>query len=227
MITRVLCASAACLLTLLAAPRAGRANNSFSIRINQSWIADSSFDVVSDNDHIVQAEFTYARRLLDLWRGELWVDGAWMGGTSKTTLFGEQVRSQAFLQTITFSARYAYPVYSWLVPYSRVGLGVGVGTFELQPSENGEEVLDRAASFTGHLLLGVEVLWPRRALLTGSSYLTAGVLIEAGYAFGTNLGFDIEPDEDDDLKQIPLSGADLGGLSTNGWQLRIGGILRF
>jgi hypothetical protein len=216
-----------CTLLLLASPPLALADNSFSIRINSSWIGDSSFDVVSDNDHVAQAEFTYARRLLSLWRGELWVDAAYVAGTSKSDLFGGQTKTRAFLQNVTFSARYAYPVFTWLVPYSRLGLGVGVGTFELESAIGASEVQDRAAALAGHMLFGVELLWPRRALLTGTSYLTAGILVEAGYGFGSRLGFDLAPEEDEDLKQIPLAGVDVGGLSTNGWQLRVGGILRF
>jgi hypothetical protein len=225
--TRRTTSTACLLLVLAAAPADALADNSFSIRVNSSWIGDSSFDVVSDNDLFAQAEFTFARRLLSFWRGEVWVDAAYVAGTAKSDLFDGQTKTRALLQNVTFGARYAYPVFSWLVPYSRLGLGVGVGTFELESVVGASTVQDRAAAFAGHFLLGVELLWPRRALLTGTSYLTAGILVEAGYGFGSRLGFDLTPEGDEDLKQIPLAGVDIGGLSTNGWQLRVGGILRF
>ena len=214
-------------LALLGASGPARADNSFSIRISNSWVADPSFDVVSDNDHLVQAEFNYARKLLSLWHGELWVEAAYMAGPSKAVLFGDAIEARAFLQNVTFSARYAYPVFTWLLPYARLGLGVGVGTLELESRATGSTVLDRAAGVAGHLLVGVEALWPHRALLTGTSYITAGVIIEAGYGFGSRLGFELAPEEDEEIKRIPLAGSDAGSLDVNGWQLRVGGVLRF
>jgi len=217
----------ACMLALSAL---AQADNSVSIRINNSWIGDPSFDVVSTNDHFVQAEFNYARRLLQFRQaelGEIWAEAAYMAGPTSSTLFGESTKAEAFLQNVTLSVRYAYPVVAWLVPYLRVGLGVGIGTLELEPLKGGDRVKDRAAGLAGHVLAGVELLWPRRALLAGRSHLTTGLVIEAGYGFGSRLNFQLSPDEDDELKQIPLSGVNVGHLTTQGWQLRIGGVLRF
>lgn len=214
-------------LALLCAPGTAGADNAVSIRISNSWVADTSFDVVSDDDHFVQAEFGYARRLLSLLRGELWVEAGYMVGAVETSLFDGAASTRALLQNVTLGARYAYPVFAWLVPHVRLGLGLGIGSLDLDPASDQGEVTDWAAGLAGHVLAGVEVLWPRSALLDGSSDLTAGVVVEAGYGFGTDLHFSVAPDADDDLEIIPIRGAELGGLAVSGWQLRVGGVLRF
>jgi hypothetical protein len=217
-------AIALCGVLLLCA--SARADNSVSLRLSSSFIKDSSFDVVSENDHLAQVEISYARRMLELFDGELWVEGSYLAGPTGTTIFGGAAETDALLQTVTVGARFGYPVFFWLVPYVRLGMGVGIGTLTLTAAEQ-DSVYDRAACFAGHVLAGVEVLWPRRALRTGASAFTFGLLIEAGYAFASRLEFELAPEGDEDLQQIPLRGSGMGGLSTSGAQLRVGAVVRF
>jgi hypothetical protein len=207
-----------------------RADYSVSIRIANSVIRDTSFDAVSEDDHLVQAEIGFARTVVELWEGILWVEGAYMGGAVRAPLFSGDAEASpelgASIQSATLGVRYDYPVFYWLVPYLRLGMGVGFGSLELNDTQEGT-VKDWAASFRGHILAGVELLWPRRALRLGQSSLAWGLLIEAGYGFGSKLGFDLRPEEDEELREIPLTGGGLGGLSVNGAQLRIGAVLRF
>lgn len=209
-----------------------RADNSASIRFSNSWIADAGFDAVSDNDHLLQVEFNYARRIMQLWELDLWAEGSYMIGPSKAGLFADQFEARALLQSVTLGVRATYPLLYWLVPYARLGLGVGIGSLELSALGGGQlagqdSLKDRAAAFCGQLLVGVEILWPRSVIRRTGRGVTAGLVIEGGIGFASNLGFDLVPEEHEDLLEIPLAGSNLGSLSTTGAQLRVGGIVRF
>jgi hypothetical protein len=220
--------SAITILFFLATATPCRADNSFSLRISNSFVGSPGFDTVSENDMLAQAEFNYARRVLSLPHGHLWAEASYMAGTSHATLFGEQFKAQAFLQSVTVGARYTYPILSWVVPFTRAGLGVGVGTYELSPQQQKTTIRDRAASFSGYLLAGVEVLVPHRRFRLGLSHFTGGLVIEAGYGLSSDLSFDLAPEpEDEDLRQIPLRGSTLGTLSLSGAQIRVGALIRF
>lgn len=206
------------------------ADNSFSLRINNSFIGSPGFDTISQNDHLAQAEFNYARRVISLPTGHLWAEASYMAGPSHATIFGEQFKAKAFLQSVTFGARYTYPILSWVVPFTRVGLGVGVGTYELSPlnQNEGSTIQDRAAAFSGYALAGVELLVPHRRFRMGLGHFTGGLVIEAGYGFSTDLAFDLAPEPpDEDLRRIPLRGSALGTLSMSGAQIRVGALVRF
>lgn len=225
----------ACLPTIAALLLAGApawADNSASIRFNNSFITDAGFDAVSENNHLVQVEFNFARRLMQIWELDLWVEGSYMVGPSKAELFSNQFQAKALLQSVTLGARFTYPLLYWLVPFARLGLGVGIGTLELSNTGGGQpagqdSVEDRAAAFAGQLLVGVEILWPRSVIRRTGKGVTAGLVIEAGFGFASKLRFELRPEEDEELLQIPLSGSHLGSLSTTGAQVRVGGIIRF
>jgi hypothetical protein len=52
-------------------------------------------------------------------------------------------------------------------------------------------------------------------------------MIEGGYCFQTPLAFELEPDHDDELRQIPSSGVELGSVGLSGGQIRIGVLMEF
>lgn len=218
----------ASLLVALGLPAAARADNSVSMRVNNTWVAHSGFDLVSDDDHMAQMEFNYARRLYPLWDGGLWAEASYMLGAQQDKLFGGQLETDVLFQAITVGARFTYPIFSWLVPFTRAALGVGIGSLSLEGAMvGGDAVHDTTAAFCGHLLVGVEVLLPLRRFRETGRGFTIGLVIEGGIGFSSGLGFDIAPEEDDELLQIPLEGSGLGRINPSGGQLRVGVVARF
>ena len=75
--------------------------------------------------------------------------------------------------------------------------------------------------------MGVEVLLPlRRFRQTGRGF-TIGLVVEGGLGFSSGLGFDLGPEEDDELLQIPFEGSSFGRINPSGGQLRVGVVARF
>lgn len=213
------------LLATLLLPAAARAENSISLRISSSYVTAQGFDAVSSNDALVQAEFNYARSLFDIWRGRLWVEGSYMVGGKNSELFDKQFRTGLAVHTFNVGARYSLPVYEWLVPQVRAGLGIVVGRLALNPADTGyDQVTDWSAGFNGYLLGGVELLIPRSWI---STRVTIGLTIEGGITLSSGLGFDLAPDDDEDLEQIPLLQSALGSIPLSGGQFRIGAVVRF
>lgn len=213
------------LLATLACSATAHAENSLSLRISSSYFSSQGFDAVSENDNLVQAEFNYARKLFSLWRGHLWAEGSYLIGAKRSELFGETFKTSLTVQQITVGARYTLPVFEWLVPQVRTGLGLLVGIFNLDPSSDDySQVSDTAFGLNGYLLGGVELLLPRSLI---STRVTVGLTLEAGITFSTGLGFALEPEEDDELQQIPLIASELGSIPLSGPQFRIGAVVRF
>ncbi len=213
------------LLAALLLPGVARADNSISLRIASSYFTAQGYDAVSKNNSLVQAEFNYARSLLKLWRGYLWAEGSYLVGAKGSKIFDKQFSTSLVAQSFTVGARYTLPVYEWLVPQVRTGLGVVVGRFGLDPaSSDFSKVSDWTAGFTGYFLGGVELLIPRSWISTRA---TIGLTIEGGITFSSGLGFELSPDEDEDLEQIPLLQSDLGSIPLSGGQFRIGVVVRF
>jgi len=209
-------------LAVLGATPAARAQNELSLKVGNTFVASAGFDLVSKNDLLPQVELTYSRELVRLWRGSLWVDATFMAGSAEASVFQGGLHTKALLQSITVGAVYKLPVWSWLVPRVRVGVGALIGTLQLTPS--GEAMVsDHSGAFTGHALLGVELLWPRARPRS----LTGGLVLEGGYVFSSALGFQLAPSADSDLRLIPQRAAELGSLVIHGGQLRVGAIVRF
>lgn len=214
----------ASLLSVLV-PAAASAENSASLRIASSYIPNSGYDAMWDSNNLLQAEFNYAHTLMPLWRGKLWLEGSYAIGARKSELFGGDFDTSLVVQHLTVGARYTMPIYDWLVPQARLGLGLVVGGFSLDPrGDDQPKVSDFSAAFAGHLLAGVELLLPRRWT---STRFTGGLIFEAGYTFSTRMGFNLEPDEDDHEQRIKVVPAEVGGLVLTGFQFRIGGVFRF
>lgn len=214
------------LILALGYPQGAGANNTLGLQFKSSFIGDPGFDAVSANDHLSQVEFSYARELMPLGPGELWVEADYTLGNKKSELFGGALSTKAFLHSVMLGGCYKLPMWTWLVPRARLGLGVLMGRLSAT-TEGAQEADDTAAAFTGHLLAGVELLWPRRVRRDGRTPTTAGLVIEAGYGFSSALGFELRPEEDDENLLIPLSPSTSGTLALNGFQLRIGVLVRF
>jgi len=181
--------------------------------------------MVADNDHLPQMELSYSRRIMKVWRGSLWIEGAYLLGARKSTIFNKSYETHALIQTFTLGARYTLPVFDWLVPRLRVGAGAHVGQLGMEPEGNSQAAVnDWSAAFSGAVLGGVELLMPQRWMPTKTK---VGLVVEGGYSFCTALSFDLAPAQDDDLLLIPLQGAHLGELSLDGGLLRISFMVRF
>ena len=213
------------LLIALLLPSTARAENSVSLRITSSYFTAQGFDSVSENNNLTQAEFNYARSLFQIWRGQLWVEGSYLVGAKNSELFDKQFKTGLVVQTFNVGARYTLPVYEWLVPQLRAGIGVVVGRYSLDPADSSyQQVTDWSAGFNGYLLGGVELLIPRSWI---STRVTIGLTLEGGITLSSGLGFSLGPDEDDDLEQIPLQQSALGSIPLSGGQFRIGAVIRF
>ncbi len=207
---------------LLPGPLAARPKNQLSVRVSQSFIPGAGYDALSANDHLAQGELAYGRELLELGRGRLWVEASWQAGAKSASLFGS-FQTHTLLQSVTASAIYRLPILPWLVPRARVGLGVAIGSLELSSTgAGGSASHDRAAAFTGQVLLGLEFWIPRRR-----PRVNFGLVVEGGASFQTPLAFALEPEVDDELRRIPLAGSELGSVGLSGGQLRIGVMMEF
>lgn len=220
---------AAALIVALAWPAAGRADNAVSLRLSNTFIAHQGYDAVSDNDHLAQLELNYARRLYALGEGDLWAEGSYLVGSAQDSIFGGRLETHVLLQSASLGVRYTYPLLAWLIPYGRAGMGVGVGTFELTGGGRDAEasVEDRAAAFCAYMLVGVEVLLPLRRFRETGHGFTIGLVIEGGIALSTGLSFDLAPEEDEELLQIPVQATGVGRINPTGGQLRLGVVARF
>jgi hypothetical protein len=207
---------------LLGAASPARAQNEISLRVSDGFYPSSGLDLVSENDHLLGMELAYARELWELWRGSLWAEASYRISPSHARSFDRELESRALFQTITVGVLYRLPIWRWLVPHARFGLGVLVGSLGLTPS-GGNEILDRSAALAGHLLAGAEFLWPRRR----RGGLNFGLVVEGGYVFSSPLGFTNTPSPPDDLIAIPVRGADLGSFVLHGAEVRAGVVFRF
>jgi hypothetical protein len=198
-----------------------QAEMSLSLLVNNSFIKSEGFDVISENDHLGQAELSAAMQLLPLLEGSLWGEMSYLAGASQSTSFNGALKASALLQGVTCGGIFKLERWTWFVPRARIGLGFLVGSMEFEPV-SADTATDRAWALTGHVLAGFELLWPRRR-----PGVNAGLVVEAGYGFSSNLGFDLAPEEDEKNLRIPLTGSALGSLGLSGAQLRAGVMVKF
>jgi len=160
-------------------------------------------------------------------RGELWADFSYLVGSTSASIFDEQFEMKLILQTLTFGARYCYPLNAHFVPFLRGGVGASWGKLELVPVGS-DAIGDRDAAFSSYLLGGIEFLGPFSwRAKKNRGRVTFGLVLEGGYGFSSRLDFALSPDEDDELQQIPSVSSDLGNIAIRGPQLRVGILLRF
>lgn len=221
--TRVMLAAALAMLTLL--PAVAEAETSLSVRSSNRFVADPAYDLLSGDDLLPQLEFNAAGRVLSLWPGHLWVEGSYLLGWRKSSLFGGRSTSWAYTHTFLAGARFTAPLLSWLAPMARVSLGVVVGGLGLKSKgAAGQEAEAWTAAFCGQALAGVEIKIPRVSVFKRA---TAGLVIEGGYTYATPLNFDLEPATNDDLRLIGQTGADLGSLDLSGPMVVVGMVVQF
>jgi hypothetical protein len=217
------------LVSLLAT--SASANNEVSLRVSSNYMVDDGVYAFSENSQLVQAELTYARALFHPQRG-LWAEASWTVGGSSADLFGSQLSSRALLNAFTLGARYTRPLWPWLVPMARAGLGVLIGSMRIEGNATmGSEspsISDTTAAVYGYLLGGVELLLPRRWMrIDDRAGWTVGLVIEGGLVFSSSLSWTLKPEQDEDLRLIPLDGTDIGGFSATAGVFRLGLLARF
>lgn len=200
--------------------------NTFSFRLNNSFIKSPSFDALSTNDSLLLADFTYAHQFLRLGRGSLWAEATYGIGAKSSELFGQTIQTDLLIQSVTVGVSYQFPIKRWFIPHLRLGLGTLVGSLDVELSGEGK-AFDRAAAFTSYLLAGWEYTWQRKFIRPGTFLKGGGLIVEGGYAFNSSLHFDMQPESDDDERSIPALANDLGSLQLSGAQLRIGALMYF
>ena len=211
------------LIAFAASP--ARAQNELSVRVSTQFVPQSTLAATGATARLVLAELGYARRLVPLWRGGLWVEGAWsIGQRDEPDLFGA-FESHLLVQSLTAGVRYALPVTAWFIPHLRAGGGALVGGYTL--GRGVPDTTSWSGAATGYALAGAELLIPREPGRHGQSLWTAGLVVEGGAIVSSKLSFHAEPQSNPDDLRIATTGADLGGFALSGFTLRIGIVVRF
>ena len=205
-----------------------RANNEISLRLSSLSTVDRGVDAFSTSRQLLSAELSYARALTHPQRG-LWVEAAWMISGSKDPLFGTQLTAQGTFHTFSLGARFTWPLWSWLVPQARAGVGLIVGRVIVDGDGGvGQPVSDTAYGLAVYALAGVQFLLPRRWMRReDQSGFTVGFVIEGGILATTAMAFTLAPKADEELRQIPLTGVDVGDVSLTAGVFRAGLLVRF
>ncbi len=217
--------AAAALLALTLAAGAAHAETALSVRSSNRFVSDPSFDLLSSEDLLPQLEFNVAYRVLSRWPGHLWVEGSYLLGWRKNKIFGGRARSWSYAHTALLGARVNFPLLSWLAPTARVSAGVVVGGLGIKSDLAGSQAAEAwTAAFCTQALAGIEFKIPRVSVFRRA---TAGIVVEGGYTFATALNFDLEPQQDEDLRLIPLTGNSLGSLDLSGPMVVVGAVVQF
>jgi len=206
-----------------------QAVNEVSLRASNTFVGTAELATVADDGLLLQAEFSYARRLLAGRWGSLWAETGWTVGHAGSSVFAGALKTDAWLHALTVGGRYALPLTSWLALQLRAGVGLGLGTFRLEErvAARGLDVpSDTALALAGHALGGVSLLWPRP--WRRGSNLRGGLVLEGGIAFNSGYDFDLSPQpSDEDALHTPLSGSSMGTVNTTGPAVRAGVALQF
>ncbi len=209
---------------ILCAGTAG-AETSLSVRNSNRFVADAGYDLLSSDDLFPQLEFNAARRILSVWPGHLWVEGSYLLDWRKNKIFGGRATAWSYTHSFMVGARFSVPVFSWLEPMARVSMGVVVGGLDLKSNlarSQNAEAWD--AAFCGQALGGIELKIPRVSIF---KRVTAGIVVEGGYTFATDLEFHAEPSVDEDLRLISQTGTTLGSLDLSGPMVVVGAVVQF
>jgi hypothetical protein len=211
-----------CLAIFLARP-AG-AVEEVAVRVSTAFTGESGLYATGASRDLVQAEIGYAHRLRAFSRLEVWGEGSYTVGQRRDQLYGH-LDSGLVAHQITAGARLALPVYRWLVPEVRLGVGALVGTMDL--TLGARNAASTAGAFTGYALGGVELLLPDLSRRPHRRLVTAGLVAEAGYQLATPLRFSVAPIDQGNVVPMPQVATPLGSLSLSGALVRVGLLMRF
>lgn len=208
--------------------------NEISLRGGATFVGKGEQAALSQHDRLGQAELSFGRRLLQLGRAELWGELGAVAGGQANELFGDTLRTELALLSLTAGARVSWPIVSWLVAQGRIGVGPAWGRVELE-SQGGSvgtrtSADDWAAGVTTHALAGLQALWRLPGVQRGAASRAplVGLLLEGGYSLSSDLRFTATlPPRDDASLQLPRAGVSLGSINLSGATLRLGATLRF
>ncbi len=213
------------LAAMLLAAVTARAETSLSVRSSNRIVSHASFDMLADNDLMPQLELNAAHAVLSVYPIHLWVEGSYLVGSSKNKIFNGQAKAWSQSHTVVAGLRLSVPVRQWLEPMVRVSAGVVIGRLGLKAlTDGGQSAEDWNAAFSMQALGGVAFKIPRVAIF---KRFTVGIVVEGGYTYTTELDFHLEPEVDDDLRLIPMTGATLGSLNLSGPMFTVGALVQF
>ncbi|MBN1946078.1 MAG: outer membrane beta-barrel protein [Bradymonadales bacterium] len=176
------------LAVVLCLPARSQANDlNFTLRGQVTYHTDSSYDPISIDDHAGYGNLSLGYEVL---RG-LMVFGEYQWGSEVDPLFGFD-RFDFTMHAAVLSVQYAYPLFSFLRPHARVGMGFTWGDIDLVSDHL--EYDDTAFGIRLFALGGFSVLWeigdPRAEDRGFFDHLTVGLTTDAGWSFGPWLRFD-------------------------------------
>ncbi len=210
---------------LVAAAQPASAAQEVALRISSEFGGDSGLFATGSSRNLLQAELGYAHTVKSFRRAELWLEGSWTIGERHDRLFATYPAS-VIAQQLTVGVRATIPIRPWLVPQLRVGVGALLGTLRISGLTAGS-IEETSAAFTSYALAGIQFLLPRPWMrLEGKRGMTAGVVVEGGYCYSTDLGYSLSPASSPDKIQLPSAATDLGTVSLSGALLRIGIAMR-
>lgn len=219
--------SSLALLCTVAAGAPAAADQQLSLSVSSQYVTDGGIFAASDQSNLVQAELVYAHSLKRLGPGTLSFEGAASIGLQQAQLFS-QIAAGLFVTGWTAGLRYTLPIprAPWLAPRLRLGLGGLAAQLSLDDGQ-GRKASGWSGAFTSYVLLGVEVMLPRRWMWTGASGVTGALVVEGGWIQSTDLAYTLAPGTDPNLRQLATTGTNLGALNLSGPVLRVGVALRF
>lgn len=215
-----------CMAALLAVASGAHAAQEVAIRMSADFASDGGLYATGSSKNLYQAELGYAHSVRSWRRVQLWVEGSWTIGERHDRLFGAY-ETGLLAQSFTVGARGTYAVRPWFVPQVRAGAGALIGTLHMTNLASGD-VNQTAPAFTLYALAGAQFLLPRPWMKQpGAHGVTAGVVVEGGYTFASDLHYTLAPASAGDRVQMPSVATDLGGVSLSGGLVRVGALLRF
>ena len=211
---------------VLSTPAPAFAANELAIHFSADFTAERGLYATGSTKNLLQVEIGYAHTVKTFRRGALWLEGSFTIGERHDRVFSA-LDTGLLVEQLTVGARYTIPIRHWVVPQLRIGAGAVIGTLSLHGLAYGAES-SSSAGFTGYALGGIQFLLPRPWMnSTGSRGVTAGLVIEGGYQYATNLHFSSQPAPSSTTLQMTTVSTDLGTLALRGALFRLGALLLF
>lgn len=206
--------------------------NAVTLRVGSVYVLDDAFGAFGANSALIQGEVDYARALLPIWRMTLWAEGTASIGRRHTELFSNRFETSGLFATITGGGRLTLPVCPGFVAQVRAGLGALIGRMSLQarqPSSDRRQqaVSDVAGGVIGYAMAGVQFLLPRRWIHARDEGFTAGITVEGGMTFSSDLAFAPKPARTGDEIRMEVTAAGLGGVNLTAPGFRVGAMVVF
>lgn len=198
---------------------------SVGVRVGNVLIRDRGLDPVSAFDVNMQVSLYSEIDLFSLTQNDRVSAGLEWSTTPYNaplfSVFQTETESHHALATLG----YAYSVLPWLSPYVRTAAGVAF--YDLTIDYEGYTAEDYWA-FSGYSAVGAEFIVPYE-FWGPDADATAGLKLEFGYTYRADPHFIATrpTDTPEDAAEIPVVGADLGHMPTNGFLITLDFFARF